>query len=551
MKHLTLTLSATVLAVFLLSACDEKNAAKDDHGAKASFEKTADGHADDHPGSGEKITHFSDKSELFVEFPALVAGQSATFVAHFTWLADFKPVTKGRLTVVLAGGAAPEERFAIDAPSVPGIYKPVVTPKTAGERELMLIIESDQGVLRHELGSVDVFADAKAALAGHDEHEDAGIGFTKEQQWKIDFATVEAVKGITRESVSATGTVKAQPDGEALLTAPVAGLVRAAGSFPRVGQAVQKGQVLAYLVPRLGGEADHATLEAAAAKARIAFEQAKRERERMESLFKDEAVAEKRLLEARANESMAAAEYDATRQRLGQLGDGSGGIVLRAPINGVIADVPVVPGAFVAEGAPLIHIANTSKLWLEARVPESDIGRLGAPSGAWFAVDGFAGSFTIDAGKITNDPSTTLRTGLGVVVGQPGQMASRFITGKLVAVGRVVDAATRTVPVIFEFANPGHVLPLGVTAKVQLFAGGSREGILVPAGAVQDESGTNVVYVQTGGESFERRLVQVGTRDGERVEIRAGLEAGQRVVARGAYLIRLSSSKSGPSGHAH
>lgn len=543
MKYLTLTLSATVLAVFLLAACGEKNAAKDDHGAKASFEKTADGHADDHPDSGEKITHFSDKSELFVEFPALVVGQPAIFVAHFTWLADFKPVEKGRMTIVLAGGATPEERFAIDAPSVPGIYKPVVTPKTVGKRELTLIVESDQGVLTHELGSVDVFADTKAAQAGHDEHEDAGIGFTKEQQWKIDFATVEAVKGIARESVTATGTVKAQPDGEALLAAPVAGLVRTAGSFPRVGQVVQKGQVLAYLVPRLGGEADHATLETAAAKARIALEQARRERERMESLFKDEAVAEKRLLEARANEGVAAAEHDASRQRLGQLGDGSGGIVLRAPINGVIADVPVVPGAFVAEGAPLVHIANTGKLWLEARVPESDIGRLGTPSGAWFAVDGFVGSFTIDTGKITN--------GLAVVVGQPSQTASRFINGRLVAVGGVVDAATRTVPVIFEFANPGRVLPLGVTAKVQLFAGDSREGILVPASAVQDESGTQVVYVQTGGESFERRLVQIGTRDGERVEIRAGLEAGQRVVAKGAYLIRLSSSKSGPSGHAH
>jgi len=546
MKHLKIsTLSAAVLAVFLLSACGEKSAAKGDHGAKAATEKEAGGHADNHAGSGEKITHFSDKSELFVEFPSLVAGQSATFVAHFTWLADFKPVTKGRLTVVLAGGAAPEERFAIDAPSVPGIYKPAVIPKAVGKRELTFIVESEQGALTHKLGPVDVFADIKAAQAAHGEedHGGEGIAFTKEQQWKIDFATAEAVTGTVRESVAATGTVKAQPDGEALLAAPMAGLVRPAGSFPRVGQVVKKGQVLAFLVPRLGGETDHATLEAAAAKARIALEQAKRERERMESLFKDEAVAEKRLLEARANEGIVAAEHDAARQRLGQYGSGGGGIALRSPIDGVIADVTVAPGAFAAEGAPLIHIANTGKLWLEARVPESDIGRIGTPSGAWFAADGFTGSFTIETGKITND--------LAVVVGQPSQMASRFINGKLVAVGGVVDAATRTVPVIFEFANPDRALRLGMTAKVYLFAGGSREGVLVPAGAVQDESGTNVVYVQTGGESFERRIVQVGTRDGERLEIRAGLEAGERVVAKGAYLIRLSASKSGPSGHAH
>ena len=73
----------------------------------------------------------------------------------------------------------------------------------------------------------------------------------------------------------------------------------------------------------------------------------------------------------------------------------------------------------------------------------------------------------------------------------------------------------------------------------------------MPASAVQDESGSQVVYVQTGGESFERRLVQTGARDGERIAIVAGLEAGQRVVSKGAYLIRLSTSKAGPAGHAH
>ena len=521
MKHSNiLNLCAAVLAVFLLSACSGRS----DRGAEAPVEKVADSHGHGHGKGGKKITHFSDTSELFVEFPPLVAGQPATFIAHFTWLADFKPVAQGRLTVLLAGGAVPEERFSVDAPSVPGIFKPVVTPKVAGRRQLTLIVETDQGVLTHAPGSVEVYPDAGAAQAAHSGKEpgDEGIAFTKEQQWKIDFATTEAVLGEVRESVAATGTIRAQPDGEALLSAPMAGLVKSSGSFPRVGQAVKKGQVLAYFVPRLGGETDYATLQAAAAKAGIALEQAGRERERMEGLFKDEAVAEKRLIEARASEAMAAAEHDAARQRLRQFGDG-GGIALRAPIDGIIADVPVASGAYVAEGTELLHIANTEKLWLDARVPESDIGRLGTPVGAWFAVDGIADTITLEAG----------------------------MNGRLVAVGGVVDAATRTVPVIFEFANPGLVLPVGMTVRAHLFSGKARRGVRVPSDALQDESGTQVVYVQTGGESFERRIVQAGTRDAGYVEIRAGLEPGQRIVSKGAYLIRLSATKSGPSGHAH
>ncbi|MDO8959233.1 MAG: efflux RND transporter periplasmic adaptor subunit, partial [Rhodocyclaceae bacterium] len=260
-----------------------------------------------------------------------------------------------------------------------------------------------------------------------------------------------------------------------------------------------------------------------------ALEQARRERERMEALFKDEAVAEKRLLEARANEGMAQAEAHAAQARAGQLGSSvgkPGGIAIRAPIDGVIAAVSVAAGAFVAEGAPLFHVANTARLWLEARVPESDIGRLGSPTGAAFSVDGFARPFVIEPGR----------------------------NGKLIAVGGVVDSATRTVPAIFEFANPGgaeSTLRLGMTAKAQIFAGDGYPAVLVPTGAVQDESGTQVVYVQTGGESFERRIVQTGARDGAHIAIVAGLEAGQRVVSQGGYLVRLSTSKAGPSGHGH
>lgn len=114
----------------------------------------------------------------------------------------------------------------------------------------------------------------------------------------------------------------------------------------------------------------------------------------------------------------------------------------------------------------------------------------------------------------------------------------------------MVDANTRTVPAIFEFANPGG-LRLGMTAKAQLYAGAGVEAVLVPAGAVQDESGTSVVYVQTGGESFERRIVRVGARDGERVAILDGIDPGQRVVGKGAYLIRLLTSMSAAVGHAH
>lgn len=514
---------AALLAALMLAGCGEKKAATGGHDHAAPAQAAAHAGHDDHGPEGEKLTHFSDKSELFVEFPALIAGQAATFVAHFTQLADFKPVAQGKLTVVLAGGSGAEERFVADAPAVPGIFKPNVTPKTSGERELTLIVDTPNGTLTHELGPVTVHADAKAAAAAHGAHEESGaIPFSKEQQWKIDFATVEAVKGLARAAIAATGTIRAPAGSEAQLVAPTAGVLRATQGFPRIGQAVKKGQVLAVLGPRLGGDSDQASLEAAAGKAQVALEQARRERERMELLFKEEAVAEKRLLDARANERMAQSEMQAATARAQQLG-GGGGIALKAPMDGIVAEVTAAAGAFVNEGAPLLHIANSGKLWLEARVPESDIGRLGKPTGAAFSVDGYDQGFTIDIGR----------------------------NGSLIAVGGRVDAQTRTVPVIFEFAHPERALRLGLTARIQVFAGSGQEAVLIPASAVQDENGAQVVYVQIGGASFERRMVQTGARDGDRIAVVSGLEAGQRVVSKGAYLVRLSTSKAAAAGHAH
>jgi RND family efflux transporter MFP subunit len=302
------------------------------------------------------------------------------------------------------------------------------------------------------------------------------------------------------------------------------GRVQPAGDFPRLGQAVTKGQVLAYLLPRLDGDSDLATLRAAAGKAEVESGLADRELARVEQLYQAEAVPEKRLLAARAAAELARAELAAAQQRLGQFGGASGGIPLRAPLSGALADVRVSSGSYVQEGALLFHIVDRRKLWLELRVPESEAARLAAPSGAAFRVTG-------------------LEQGIAIVPGG---------NGRLVAVGGVVDAATRTLPVVFEFTPPaGPPLPIGMAVQAQIFVDAAQEAVAVPASSVLDEGGVAVVYVQSGGESFERRLVRLGAREGDWVAVVDGLSVGPRVVSRGAYLVKLASSNTGAIGHGH
>ncbi len=514
MKFLPIALLITSLLT--LAGCGDKTA--DSHGPDTAAEVEAG-----HGAGGEKLTHFTDRTELFVEFPQLVVGEKSAFAAHLTTLADFKAMTDGKVTVQLGGGGQPDETFTVDAPSAPGIFRPEATPKYAGERELSIKVITPVFSVVHLLGPVTVHPNRQAAEADPVGHEDEGTSFTKEQQWKVDFATAEVVTRPIRTVIQATGTLRARPDGEAQLTAPAAGQVQPAGTFPRLGQTVKKGQLLAYLVPRLGGETDLATLRAAANKAQVEHQLASQTLARLEGLYRAEAVAENRVLTARAAEASARAELTAAQQRLGQYGGAGGGVPVRAPVAGTIVDVRVSPGAYTQDGALLFHIANRSKLWLELRVPESEVARLDSPGGASFRVAGGERSFEIIPGK----------------------------NGRLIAVGGVVDAVTRTLPVIFEFSPSDAPPPIGMAVQAQVYAGSARAAVAIPASSVLDEGGMAVVFVQAGGESFERRTVRLGAREGDWVEVLDGLTPGQRVVSRGAYLVKLASTGTAQIGHGH
>lgn len=477
------------------------------------------------------ITHFSDRTELFVEFEPLVVGQESAVAAHMSYLADYKAVNTGKLSVTLSGGNQPEEKFIINAPKQAGIFRPVVKPKYLGERIMTFNLETPQFTANHNVGKVVVYADHASALkAQANEKPDApgAIAYLKEQQWKTNFGLAVVGKHELRESIAATGILRASSDRDAQLTAVTTGQIVAANDFPRVGMAVQKGQVLAYLVPRLGGETDVASLDLAAQKARLTAQFASRDREHLESLFKQEAVPEKRVIASRRDENIALAELASAERRVGQYRNGSqgltgAGVAIHAPITGTIAEVSVAMGGFVNEGVPIFHIANTDRLWLEVRVAESDIGRIGQPTGAAFRVDGFDQEFEIIERK----------------------------GGRVVGFGNAIDLVTRTAPLLFEFPNPDKRLRIGMAARANVFAGKLIDVVAVPASAVIDDNGQPVVYVQRTGEAFERRPVQLGLRDGDWIEVKSGVAAGERVVSNGAYQVRLAATTTAAIGEGH
>jgi RND family efflux transporter MFP subunit len=476
-------------------------------GCGGDAEPAADDHGHEHGGTA--VTVWSDSTELFFEHPVLIAGQpSGPWAVHVTRLSDFSPVTSGALRLRFErreGGAYVTEA---EAPARPGIYTPQTTVPEAGVYRL--VVEVDGPGLRDRLvaGAVQVVADSSEAP--HPPDPVGEIAFLKEQQWPIDFMTAEAGVREVERSVEVRGRVTPASGAEATVTAPVRGVVR--GSGPGEGQAVRAGQTLAAI--QLPGAPDGGASAAGLVSLRSRIEELEREAARAERLVAVEAVPQIRLTEARHALSTARAELAAMR------GGGSARDAepVRAPISGVVAERMLSPGARVFAGDPLYRIVNPGNLWLRLEVP------------ARFASEGLgadAAVFTVEGGD------------------RPYRASGR------VGAAPAIDPETRTLPVHLAVASNDGTLRAGMLADARVFFGGAERATTIPQAAVQLEDGQPVAYVQTGGESFTRRPLSLGTSDGEFVVVYSGVEPGERVVTDGAYAVHLASLGAQEIGHGH
>ena len=523
---------AALLALLAgVSACDDAHdhPASDhahsasEHGDDNAAHDGGHGEAGDETRPTEVVTHFTEDTELFVEYPALVVGEPSRFLAHFTRLADFSPVRDGTLDVELRQDGALKARFRVRAPTRDGLFTPEVTPRSAGDYALALSLTAEGLDVTHALGTVTVHATLEA-VPDAEEAEHGGISYLKEQQSQSHFALAKVVPRVIRSSLPAPARISAPPDRFATLRAPVPGIVSASSDdFIAVGDRVKRGQRLATLRPLLSGSTDAATLQLAVQRAEADERLALQDLERLQGLFAAGAVAEYRVHQAEQRLRVARAETRAARARLEQIANTSpdAGIAVVAPVGGRVVDLRITPGAVVAADAVLAQIAGEGELWLTAQIAEADATRITAPTGAWF-----------DLG----DHRYHLAVG---------------DNARLVSVGGVIDNTSRTLPVTFSFRPDTDGLRIHQRVAAHVLTGESMSALAVPRSALIDDGGRPVVYVQRGGETFERRPVRIGAHDATHVAIISGVDVGERVVNLGAYDVHLAAAEPAEAGHGH
>lgn len=275
--------------------------------------------------------------------------------------------------------------------------------------------------------------------------------------------------------------------------------------LPQLGQAVQRGEVLAYVEPATG------TLERAGQQAQLA------------ELRASHALAAKRL--ARLHEladtvprkdiETAESEVASLQARIGAVGGGlQARDALVAPVSGVIASANAVAGQVVDARELVFEVVNPQRLQVEA-----------------LAYDPALAADVAGAAIAVGAHSVPLRF-LGAARSLREQALPLLFAPAVPAAPDAATAKGGTAPASLAGVAVGQTLEVHVQHRTQL------QGLRVPSTALtKNPANETIVWVKTAAEQFAPRVVTAAPLDGSAVAITAGLAAGDRVAVQGANLI--------------
>lgn len=489
-----------VLAVVTLGACSRgQGGAVDDH----------------HHDESLRLTAYNNYLEVFAEITPFVVGQQSDILAHFTQLKDFRPLKSGKITVSLIVGTAGVRQSA-EAPIRDGIYSFTIKPTTMGTGKLVFDISGAGGNSQIVIYDVKIFDnehDAQHSAIAAVQTSATGVIFTKEQSWKLDFATEEVIPRTFGPTIRTIAQVKPSQFDERVIAAQTSGIVSFSSVAVVSGKAVNARQTL--LTIGSSTMADN-NINVRYAEAAAEYNRTKSDYERKKALATDKIVSEKVLIEAQTAFRNAEAVYN-NLQRNFSLGRQA----VVSPINGFVKQVLVRNGEFVEAGQPLLVVSQNRDLLIKAEVQPRFFNVLGSITSA-------------NIRDLNSDSVYTLEE----------------LRGSVVSYGRTVDLANPLIPVVFRIQNNPGFLP-GSFVEMFIKLQTNEQAITIPNGGIIEEMGTHFAYVQITPEYFEKRSIRIGKTDGVRTEILSGVSIAERVVSEGAIFIKLSEATGAIDAHGH
>jgi len=297
------------------------------------------------------------------------------------------------------------------------------------------------------------------------------------------------------------GVVVAPPTQIRVVAAPAAGLIETLLVGP--DEEVKEGAPLAQLKSSELVESQRAFLHAIS-DADLAREKLRRD----EQLFNEHIIAERRLLVTRAETVQAESALEERRQLLALAGMTNeeiealrrsrklaSALMVRAPVGGIILQRHGTAGERVPASSPLVTIARLDPIWVNLQIP---VGRE-AP----------------------------------LQIGQSVALPAVGAHGRLIRVGRTVDAATQSIAAVAEFQATKNLLRPGQAVQAILAVGGTGEPQWrVNADSIVTHRDQHFVFARDAS-GFRAVPIVIVAETPQYASIRGALKSGDRIATHG------------------
>jgi|AntRauTorckE6833_2_1112554.scaffolds.fasta_scaffold00821_6 RND family efflux transporter MFP subunit len=452
-----------------------------------------------HEEKALQVLLFGEGTELFAELQP--HNGQYKIIAHLTQLSDYQPLASLRPEWILMNPESRIIRQVRMSHEHEGIYTATIA-KPENEKTI-------HGIRFYHQGKEITLTIPQNNLS-HALH-DGGITYLKEQAWKDNFQIYRAKRKPFASIVKTSGMLKTSPDGQMIVTASSRGTVSFNQTPVIEGQAVTSQQAVLTIA---GTESNLQNSTTAVRRAKIKYEQAKKEYSRAKALWDEAIISEKQYLEAQH-------VYDIARENYQVLSNNfdKGKRIMKAPVSGVIHNIVVENGDHVDAGQPLFTIIKKEPLILEADVSQQHYSKLPHLQGVSFSIPSSGKRYTYD-----NLPPEAI-------------IYSRKMQSAFTSVSFLLPYDAALVP--------------GTYAEVYLKLKEADSSLTIPKKALMESEGNKYVYVMTGGEQFEKREVSAGRDDGEHIVIHKGLKTGEVIVSQGAYNIKLTAMSGNLPSHNH
>lgn len=487
-------------------------------------------------------TAYTHNAEFFLQHEGLEVGKKACITLYATSLSDFKPLHAVEATVLLRAGG--KSHTATVAPHNEGMFHFELTPESAGDGMLYITVGEETAhfdvcvtehgaehahAYEHVHGGHDHGHSHGDSHEGHDhsahnhghshaphpghgaetEGKPGDVTLSKEQSWKIDFATEVAAESNFAGTVKVASKVAALPGDFTTVVATTSGKVQFAGNVV-AGMSVGAGQPLFYLD---GGDVTDNDAAVKFAEAESNYELAKADYERKKTLFIDKIVSEREYQAAEVAYRQAEARFESMKRNFGE-----GKVTLKSSMDGCVATLLVANGDYVEPGKPLAVVQRGGGVNLVAELPVRY------------------------AAQLQDISTVNIETAQGDVYNM------NDFDGHAV-VGSVANECNMLPVTVSCNALPGVVTGSIVTLYISSMSDDVHH-VAVPRTALVEEMGNMFVFVQNNPVSFEKRSVKVGATDGRYVQLLDGVAPGERVVSKGGVILKLSQGAAALDPHA-